>query len=55
MLIAVPLIPLVSETIVFLRPRMAFEGWGVAAGGAFVSMMGDAPADPHDDAPAATD
>ena len=55
MLIAIPLIPLVKETIVFLRPRLAFEGWGAATGGAIVSMMEDAPAGAQDGAPAATD
>ena len=30
MLIAIPLIPLVKETIVFLRPRTQFEGWCAA-------------------------
>src|SRR5665647_3175122 len=33
MLIAIPLIPLVKETIVFLRPRMQLEGWCAAAAG----------------------
>ena len=27
MLIAIPLIPLVRETYLFLRPRVRFEGW----------------------------
>jgi hypothetical protein len=55
MLIAIPLIPLVKETIVFLRPRMEFESWSTAAGRAIDSMIGDAPADPQGDAPAVTD
>jgi predicted PurR-regulated permease PerM len=33
MLIAIPLIPLIKETIVFLRPRLTFEGWCVAVTG----------------------
>jgi len=33
MFVAIPLIPLVKETYVFLRPRVRFEGWRVAAGG----------------------
>jgi predicted PurR-regulated permease PerM len=31
MLIAIPLIPLIKETITFLRPRLAFESWRGAA------------------------
>jgi predicted PurR-regulated permease PerM len=31
MLLAIPLIPLVKETLVFMRPRVSFEGWGLAA------------------------
>ena len=34
MLLAIPLIPLVKETIVFLRPRVSFEGWCFAVRGA---------------------
>jgi putative heme transporter len=30
MLIAIPLIPLVRETIDFIRPRLSFESWGAA-------------------------
>jgi predicted PurR-regulated permease PerM len=30
MLIAIPLIPLVRETIDFIRPRLSFESWGTA-------------------------
>ena len=45
MLIAIPLIPLVKETIVFLRPRTQFEGWGAAAGGAIDSVVRDEPAE----------
>jgi len=30
MLLAIPMIPLVKETILFLRPRMHFERWGKA-------------------------
>jgi predicted PurR-regulated permease PerM len=33
MLIAIPLIPLIKETIVFLRPRLTFEGWCAAVTG----------------------
>jgi predicted PurR-regulated permease PerM len=33
MLIAIPLIPLVKETITFLRPRLAFEHWCAAVTG----------------------
>ena len=44
MLIAIPLIPLVKETFVFLRPRVQFEGWCAAAGGAIDSQTRDAPA-----------
>jgi predicted PurR-regulated permease PerM len=44
MLIAIPLIPLVRETIDFVRPRLRFESWGaaVAAPGADPSPAGDA-------------
>jgi len=38
MLLAIPLIPLVKETVVFLRPRVSFEGWCFAVRGA----VGDA-------------
>ena len=34
MLIAIPLIPPIKETIVFLRPRLTFEGWCAAVTGA---------------------
>jgi predicted PurR-regulated permease PerM len=34
MLLAIPLIPLVKETVVFLRPRFSFEGWCFAVRGA---------------------
>jgi putative heme transporter len=43
MLIAIPLIPLVKETIVFLRPRVGFEGWRGAAGGAIATLQLDEP------------
>jgi putative heme transporter len=33
MLIAIPLIPLIKETISFLRPRVSFEGWCAAVSG----------------------
>jgi predicted PurR-regulated permease PerM len=33
MLLAIPLIPLVKETVVFLRPRVSFEGWCFAVRG----------------------
>jgi len=55
MLIAIPLIPLVKETIVFLRPRMQLEGWCAAAGGAIDSLRRDEPsASPGPDEPTAT-
>ena len=55
MLIAIPLIPLVKETIVFLRPRTQLEGWGAAAGGAIDAVVRDEPAEsPARDEPAAT-
>jgi len=53
MLIAIPLIPLVKETAVFLWPRTQFESWGAAAGGAVDAVTGAAPAEPPDDTPAA--
>ena len=55
MLIAIPLIPLVKETLVFLRPRMQFEAWPAAAGGVVDSLACDKPAQrPGPDEPAAT-
>ena len=44
MLIAIPLIPLIRETIDFIRPRLRFESWGaaVAAPGDVPSSAGDA-------------
>ena len=55
MLIAIPLIPLVKETLVFLRPRMQFEAWSAAAGGVVDSLACDKPAErPGPDEPAAT-
>src|SRR5450759_1279541 len=55
MLIAIPLIPLIKETIVFLRPRMQLEGWCVAAGGAIDSVTREEPAEsPGPDEPATT-
>jgi len=54
MLIAIPLIPLVKETYVFLRPRTQFEGWCAAAGGAIDAVTRDRPAqDRGPDGPAA--
>jgi len=53
MLIAIPLIPLVKETIVFLRPRMQLEGWCAAAGGAIGSVTREEPAESQGDGPAA--
>jgi len=53
MLIAIPLIPLVKETIVFLRPRMQLEGWCAAAGGAIDSVTREEPAESQGDGPAA--
>ena len=55
MLIAIPLIPLVKETIIFLRPRMQLEGWCAAAGGAIDSVTREEPAEsPGPDEPATT-
>ena len=55
MLIAIPLIPLVKETIVFLRPRMQLEGWCAAAGGVIDSVTREEPAEsPGPDEPATT-
>jgi putative heme transporter len=55
MLIAIPLIPLIKETIVFLRPRMQLEGWCAAAGGAIDSVTREEPAEsPGPDEPATT-
>jgi hypothetical protein len=54
MLIAIPLIPLVKETIVFLRPRLELEGWRAAAGGAIDSVTRDDPAETRGDEPTAT-
>jgi predicted PurR-regulated permease PerM len=54
MLIAIPLIPLVKETIVFLRPRMELEGWRAAAGGAIASVTREDPAETRGDEPTAT-
>ena len=53
MLIAIPLIPLVKETIVFLRPRMQLEGWSAAAGGVIDSVTREEPAESQGDGPAA--
>jgi len=55
MLIAIPLIPLVKETIVFLRPRTHFEGWCARADGPIDSLALSQPAErPGPDEPAAT-
>jgi len=55
MLIAIPLIPLVKETIVFLRPRTHFEGWCAPADGPIDSLALSQPAErPGPDEPAAT-
>jgi len=55
MLNAIPLIPLVKETIVFLRPRTQFEGWSAAAGGVVDSLARDTQAErPGPDEPAAS-
>ena len=42
MLLAIPLIPLVKETVVFLRPRLSFEGWCAAVRG-LPDPAGDSP------------
>ena len=54
-LIAIPLIPLVKETVVFLRPRMQFEGWRAADCGALDAANHDRPAEPPADGPSAGD
>jgi predicted PurR-regulated permease PerM len=46
MLLAIPLIPLVKETVVFLKPRLSFEGWCAA-------VRGPAPGNAGGDADAA--
>lgn len=43
MLLAIPLIPLVKETVVFLRPRLTFERWCVAVRGAVDDAAGADP------------
>ncbi|MFA4966467.1 MAG: AI-2E family transporter, partial [Thermoleophilia bacterium] len=45
MLIAIPLIPLVKESYVFLRPRLRFEGWCAAVTGAVDGAVAAAPQD----------
>jgi predicted PurR-regulated permease PerM len=44
MLLAIPLIPLVKETYVFLRPRLAFERWCFAVRGAVDDAIDSSPA-----------
>jgi predicted PurR-regulated permease PerM len=44
MLVAIPLIPLVKETYVFLRPRVHFEGWRRAAAETLDPLSDDGPA-----------
>ena len=51
MLIAIPLIPLVKETIGFLRQRTQFEGWEAGGGGLDV-VARSAPSAPRGDEPA---
>jgi len=51
MLLAIPLIPLVKETIDFLRPRVSFEAWcfavrGVAGDALDTAGAADTPAGP---------
>jgi len=41
MLIAIPLIPLIRETIDFIRPRLRFEGWCAAV--ATIAALDDEP------------
>jgi predicted PurR-regulated permease PerM len=48
MLLAIPLIPLVKETIVFMRPRVHFEGWRADAT-ALVGGGAEAPLPPAPD------
>jgi predicted PurR-regulated permease PerM len=52
MLLAIPLIPLAKETIVFLRPRLSFERWCVAVRG--VGDVAHAAAPPPEAGPAAS-
>ena len=54
MLIAIPLIPLLKETIAFLRPRLVFEGWCAAVTGAAGTAPGDTSPVPATDADAGT-
>ena len=42
MLLAIPLIPLVKETVVFLQPRLSFEGWCAAVRGPTPERTGGA-------------
>ena len=44
MLLAIPMIPLVKETILFLRPRVHFERWGQTARETVVEALTPAPA-----------
>ena len=53
MLLAIPLIPLVKETVVFLRPRLGFERWCFAVRGAVDDALDTAPAGPSSPAPPA--
>ena len=48
MLIAIPLIPLVKETLVFFRPRLHFEGWHNGDGAA-IAVSHEAAAASHDE------
>jgi len=43
MLLAIPLIPLAKETVVFLRPRLSFEGWCAAVRGVGNDVADTAP------------
>ncbi len=43
MLIAIPLIPLLKETVAFLRPRLILEGWCAAVTGEAAVAAGAAP------------
>ena len=51
MLLAIPLIPLAKETIVFLRPRVGFERWGQTARETVVEALEPPSTSPPDGPP----
>ncbi len=53
MLLAIPLIPLLKETVVFLRPRLTFERWCFAVSGAVDETLEPAPGGEPPPSPAA--